>query len=153
MRTISKENNIRARMVRARQSPLRAYHELTVGSAGWSGLVTYEFLTCLLGPLPGALGFALRQKLYRPLFGSVGRGLVLGRNVTVRLPGSMVLGDDVTVDDECVLDARMAGPGGFRLGDGVVVGCGSMLVAKAGGIALGARTSLGSNSVVVSMGG
>jgi acetyltransferase-like isoleucine patch superfamily enzyme len=153
MRTISKADNIRARMARARQSPIQAYRELTTGETGWGGFLAYELLTCLLGPLPGAVGFALRQKLYPSLFGAVGHGLVLGRNVTVRHPGNMSLGNQVTIDDNCVLDGRAAGPGGFRLGDGVVIGRGCMLLAKAGGIALGSRTSLGSNSVIVSMSG
>ena len=78
---------------------------------------------------------------------------MLGRNVTVRHPGNMSLGSGVTIDDNCVLDARAAGSGGFRLGDGVVVGRGCMLLAKAGGVVLGPRTSLGSNSVIVSMSG
>src|SRR3954453_20365470 len=151
MRTISKADNIRARMARARQSPIQAYRELTVGEIGWGGFLVYGLLTCLLGPLPGALGFALRQKLYPSLFGSAGGGLVLGRNVTVRHPGNMSLGSGVTIDDNCVLDARAAGSGGFRLGDGVVVGRGCMLLAKAGGVVLGPRTSLGTNSVIVSM--
>lgn len=153
MRTISKAANIRARLERARASPIQAYRELTTGDVGWGRFVAYELLTCLLGPLPGALGLALRQKLYRPLLGAVGGGLILGRNVVLRHPGSMMLGEQVTVDDGCVLDGRGAGPGGFRLGDGVVVGRNSMLLAKAGRLILGPRTSLGANCVVVSMSG
>jgi acetyltransferase-like isoleucine patch superfamily enzyme len=154
MRTISKSENIRARLARARSSPIQAYRELTAGpDAGWGGFLAYELLTCLLGPLPGALGFALRQKLYPSLLGASGGGLVMGRNVTLRHPRNMALGVQVTVDDNCVLDGRGAGPGGFRLGDGVVVGRNCMLLAKAGGLRLGPRTSLGANSVVVSMSG
>ena len=67
MRTISKADNIRARLARARSSPIQAYRELTTGEVGWGGFLAYELLTCVLGPLPGAVGFALRQKLYRSL--------------------------------------------------------------------------------------
>jgi acetyltransferase-like isoleucine patch superfamily enzyme len=154
MRTISKSENIRARLARARSSPVQAYRELTTGAdAGWGGLLAYELLTGLLGPLPGALGFALRQRLYPSLLGACGGGLVMGRGVTLRHPRNMALGAQVTVDDNGVLDGRGAGPGGFVLGDGVVVGRNCMLLAKAGGLRLGPRTSLGANSVVVSMSG
>ena len=153
MRTISKADNIRARLDRARSSPIQAYRELTTGEVGWGGFLAYELLTCVLGPLPGALGFALRQKLYRSLFASSGRGLIVGRNVVLRHPAAMSLGDQVTIDDNCVLDGRGSGREGFRLGDGVVIGRNSMLLAKAGSLVLGPRTSLGANCVVVSMSG
>jgi acetyltransferase-like isoleucine patch superfamily enzyme len=153
MRTISKADNIRARLARARSSPIQAYRELTTGEVGWGGFLAYELLTCVLGPLPGAVGFALRQKLYRSLFQSSGRSLVIGRNVVLRHPAAMTLGDQVTIDDNCVLDGRGSGREGFRLGDGVVIGRNSMLLAKAGSLVLGPRTSLGANCVVVSMSG
>jgi acetyltransferase-like isoleucine patch superfamily enzyme len=154
MRTISKSENIRARLARARSSPIHAYRELTTGAdTGWGGLLAYELLTCLFGSLPGAVGFALRQRLYPSLLGASGGGLVIGRDVTLRHPRDMALGEGVTVDDGCVLDARAAGPGGFALGDGVVINRNCMLLAKAGGLRLGARTSLGANSVIVSMSG
>lgn len=153
MRTISKAENIRARLDRARSSPVQAYRELTTGDVGWGGFLAYELLTGVLGPMPGAAGFALRQKLYRSLFGSVGRGLVLGRNAVLRHPRNMLLGDGVTIDDGCLVDGRGAGPGGFVLGDGVVVNRNCMLVAKSGGLRMGPRTSIGSNSVIISLAG
>jgi acetyltransferase-like isoleucine patch superfamily enzyme len=153
MRTIDKNDNIRARLARARSSPVAAYRDLTTGPTGWGGFLAYEVITSLLGPLPGALGFAARQKLYPFLLGGCGRGLVLGRNVVLRHPRNMTLGNQVTIDDGSVLEGRGAGRGGLRLEDGVVINRNCMLLAKAGGIALGPRTSLGANSVIVSMSG
>lgn len=153
MRTIDKSENIRARLARARSSPVDAYRELTTGDVGWGRFLAYEALTCLLGPLPGAVGFALRQKLYPRLLGQSGGGLVIGRNVTLRHPGAMTFGPGVTIDDNSVLDGRGSGPAGFRLAEGVVINRNCMLLAKAGGISLGPRTSLGANSVIVSMSG
>jgi hypothetical protein len=65
----------------------------------------------------------------------------------------MRLGDQVTIDDGCLVDGRGAGPGGFVLGDGVVVNRNCMLVAKSGGLTMGPRTSIGSNSVIISLAG
>lgn len=153
MQTISKSETIRGRMARARQSPLRAYQELTIGEGGVAALLRYELLTGLLGPLPGGLGFLLRKRLYRSLFAGMGGGLVLGRNVTVRHPGNMVLGENVTIDENGVIDARGAPPGGFRLGDGVLIGRNSIVQTKGGPLVLGDRTSIGANSVIVSVSG
>lgn len=150
---LNKTETIRSRMARARNSPLRAYRELTVGDAGTGAFIAYEALTSLLAGLPGAAGYLLRQRLYRPLFGAAGRGLVLGRNVVIRHPRSMVLGDAVTVDDGVVLDARGAGAGGFRLGSGALINRNCMLLAKGGPLRIGPRSSLGANSVVVSISG
>jgi acetyltransferase-like isoleucine patch superfamily enzyme len=153
MRTIAKDETIRARLARARSSPLQAYQELTVGDGGLLRLLGYEALTGLLGPLPGALGLLLRRHGYRGLFAAAGRGLVLGRNVVLRHPGRMALGDDVVVDDMAVLDARGAPPGGFSLGDGVLVNRNCIVQSKGGPLTIGARTSIGANSVIVSVSG
>lgn len=153
MRIIAKDETIRARMARARTSPLRAYRELTVGDAGLLGLLGYELATGLLGPLPGGLGFLLRKRLYPYLLGAVGSGLVIGRGVTLRHPARMVLGDAVTIDDGCVLDARGAPLGRFRLGSGVLINRNSIVQAKGGSLTIGERSSIGANSVIVSVSG
>lgn len=153
MRTISKDENIRARLGRARSSPVQAYRDLTTGDVGWGAFAAYELLTGLLGPMPGAAGFALRQRFYPSLFGSVGDGPVLGRNTVLRHPRNMRLGDRVTIDDGCLLDGRGAGPGGFVVGDDVVLNRNCMVVAKSGPVAIGPRTSVGSNCVIVSLAG
>lgn len=154
MQTISKSETIRGRMARARTSPLQAYKELTVGSeVGLAGLLRYELLTSLLGSLPGGLGFLLRKQLYRSLFAELGGGLVLGRNVTVRHPGRMVLGSNVTIDENSLIDARGAPERGFRLGSDVLIGRNCMVQSKGGPLVLGDRSSIGANSVIISVAG
>lgn len=153
MRTIAKDETIRARLARARTSPLRTYQELTVGDAGLLRLLSYELRTGLLGPLPGGLGFLLRRRFYPGLFAASGSGLVIGRNVVLRHPARMVLGNAVTIDDNCVLDARGAPHGRFELGSGVLVNRSSIIQAKGGALTIGERTSIGANSVVVSVSG
>ncbi len=153
MRDIGKEQIIRQKLGEARRSPLRVYRDLTVGPVGFGRFLWYELLTSTLGPLPGGLGLVLRKLFYPKLFGRCGRGLIVGRNVVLRHPGNMVIGDNVTIDDNCVLDGRGAGAEGFVLEDEVLINRNCLLLAKAGPIRIGRRTSLGSNSVVVSLAG
>jgi acetyltransferase-like isoleucine patch superfamily enzyme len=127
--------------------------DLTVGEVEFFHFLMYEILTFFLGPLPGGAGFFLRKKFYPRLFRNVGKGLIIGRNVVIRHPDKITLGDNVTIDDNCLLDARGAGPNGMVLEDGVIINRNCMIQAKSGPIRIGRRTSLGSNSVVVSLGG
>lgn len=153
IKIISKESNIRQKLASATASPLKAYQTLTFGKQSVSAFLIYEFLTSVLGPFPGGLGFYLRKLFYPRLFKHFGRGVIIGRNVVLRHPHHISLGNNVTVDDNCLLDGRGAGLAGLVLEDNTLVNRNCMLVAKAGPIRLGRRTSLGSNSSIVSMDG
>lgn len=153
MKEISKTKLIRAKLAEGKSSSLQLYRFLTVGEKGWGYFVAYELLTCILGPMPGALGLFLRQKLYGFLFKSMGRGCIIGRNVSIRNPQNMVLGNNVTIDDNCLLDARGGSEDGFFLGDEVIINRSCTVLAKTGPLRLGNRTSIGSNGVLVSIDG
>ncbi len=153
MKEIDKGTVFRDKLVEGRRSPLRTYMDLTVGNVGFAGFLLYELLMFLLSPLPGGIGFFLRKLFYPLLFNKTGKGLIVGRNVVIRHPDKIEIGDNVTIDDNCLLDARGAGSEGIVLEDGVIVNRNCMLQAKSGPIRLGTRTSLGSNSVVVSLSG
>ena len=153
VRDIEKEQLIRGKLEQARTSPLRTYMDLTVGDVGFHRFLIYELLTSIFGPIPGGAGFFLRKKFYPPLFKSCGKGLIIGRNVIIRHPDKIVLGNNVTVDDNCLIDARGADPLGLVLEDNVIINRNCMIQAKSGPIRLGKRTSIGSNSVIVSMAG
>jgi acetyltransferase-like isoleucine patch superfamily enzyme len=153
IKTIDKSGNIRHQLAGGETSALKTYQALTCGKTGFSRFVVYELLTSVLGPMPGGAGFFLRKQFYPRLFGGFGRGVIIGRNVTFRHSHDIVLGSHVTVDDNCVLDARGAGRGGLVLEERVLINRNCMLLAKNGPIRMGRRTSLGSNSVVVSMDG
>ena len=153
MKIIDKGELIRGKLTGDKVSSVRMYRLLTTGQQGWGYFFVYEFLTCLFGPMPGALGFFFRKKLYPLFFKSSGKGLIIGRNVVIRNPRSISLGDQVTIDDNCLVDARGSGPEGIVFSDEVILNRNSMVLAKAGLIYLGKRTSVGANSVVVSMDG
>jgi len=153
MKEIDKNSIIRERLAEGRYSPLQTYMELTVGKKGIFKFLWYEFVTSFFGPMPGGLGFYLRKNFYPRLFKKVGHGLIIGRNVVIRHPDNIELGDQVTIDDNCLIDARGAGSEGLVLEDNVIINRNCMIQAKEGPIRLGKRTSIGSNSVIVSLGG
>jgi len=151
MKQIDKREIIRSKLADSHKSPLKIYKDLSVGNVSFLKFLYYEIVTSLLGPMPGGIGFFLRKKFYPRLFKSVGRGFIIGRNVVIRNPFNISIGNNVTIDDNCLLDGR--GEGGITLEDGVIINRNCMLQAKTGYIKLGERTSIGSNSVIVSMTG
>lgn len=153
MKEIDESNVIRKKLNLGETSPIKTYMDLTVGQTSFSRFFVYEFFSSLLGPLPGGLGFYLRRKFYPRLFQSVGKGLIVGRNVVIRHPNNIIIGNNVAIDDNCLIDAKGAGPYGLVIEDNVIINRNCMIQAKAGFIRLGRRTSIGSNSVIVSMDG
>jgi acetyltransferase-like isoleucine patch superfamily enzyme len=153
MKQIDKSDIIRDKIAKSQTSPLKVYRELTVGQTGFLKFLYYEIVTFCFGPMPGGLGFFLRKKFYPRLFKKVGRGFILGRNVVVRHPQNIVIGDFVTIDDNCLIDGRGAGENGLVFEDQVIINRNCMIQAKTGFIKIGKRTSVGSNSVIVSMSG
>jgi acetyltransferase-like isoleucine patch superfamily enzyme len=144
---------IRDRLYGDRKSAIAKYRELVLGDAGILAFLRYEILTGVLGPIPGALGLALRKVFYRSLFEDVGRGVIFGRNLVIRHPDKISLGNGVVIDDYALLDARGGGENGIEIGDRTLIHRGSVVQAKAGPVRIGAETNVGAGSVIVSMGG
>lgn len=131
----------------ARRSPATVYRELVWGAGSWPAFLWFELLTSLLGPMPGAAGLLLRRVLYRPLLGRLGRGCTIGRDVVIRHPRRISIGDGVVIDDGVVLDAKGPG-GGITIHDGVVLSRGVVLSCKGGPIVIGERANLAIGCVV-----
>ncbi len=77
----------------------------------------------------------------------------MGRNCTFRHPSRISLGDNVTIDDNTLIDARGASGEGLVIGDGVIINRNSIVQSKSGDVVIGKSVSLGANSVVVSWSG
>jgi galactoside O-acetyltransferase len=128
-------------------SPLKKYAILTVGSSSVLSFLNYEIITSLLAGFPGALGYYLRQKIYKYLFKAVGGKPTIGRNVVIRGGKKIVLGDAVHIDDQCVLDAR--GPRALiRIEDNVVISRNTMIRARNGEIVLKKGADIGCNCLL-----
>lgn len=126
------------------------YRDLNYGSVSLGRVLWTEFLFSVLGPLPGALGLLLRSKCFPHLFRSVGRGVVFGRNMTLRHPHKISIGDGSVFDDGSTLDAKGPSNEGIHIGSGVYLGRGSSLICKNGNISLGDRVNIGALCTVFS---
>jgi acetyltransferase-like isoleucine patch superfamily enzyme len=128
-----------------RSSSREKYARLVVGRPGWRALLKHELITLASQGVPGALGLVLRQRLYPSLLGACGRGVVFGQNVVLRHPAKIRIGDDVVVDDNCLLDAKGTGNDGISIGNGVFIGRNTILSCKDGSIRLEDGANIGFN--------
>jgi acetyltransferase-like isoleucine patch superfamily enzyme len=120
------------------------------GTSGWGPLLKHELITLVAQGIPGALGLALRRALYPSLLGACGRGVIFGQQVVLRHPGKIRIGNDVVIDDNCLLDAKGASNGGITIGDGVFIGRNTILSCKNGDIDLGNGVNIGFNCEIFS---
>jgi acetyltransferase-like isoleucine patch superfamily enzyme len=129
---------------------LQKYQDLFIGSRRLDHLVLYELVVLFTSWVPGALGLALRRLSYRLVLGSVGRNVTFGQGVVLRHPWKIHLGDDVTVDDLVVLDAKGTANRGIRIGNDVFLGRATILSCKDGDITLGDHVNIGFQSEIFS---
>jgi acetyltransferase-like isoleucine patch superfamily enzyme len=102
-------------------------------------------VTLIAQGVPGALGFVLRKALYPTLLGRCGHNVVFGQNVVLRHPHKIEIGDNVVVDDNCLLDAKGESNRGIRIGSGAFLGRNTILSCKNGDIELAANANIGFN--------
>ncbi len=132
------------------QSKMQKYISLFIGSGGVPALIKYELIMLFSSWVPGALGFLLRSKLYPLLLGSVGRNVVFGRNITLRYPGKIRIGDNCIIDDNCMLDAKGESNRGITVGNGAYIGRNTILSCKDGDIELRDNVNIGFNCEIFS---
>jgi acetyltransferase-like isoleucine patch superfamily enzyme/acyl carrier protein len=147
------QHYIRQKLYSGQKSTLQRYAELVIGRMDLWALLKYELLTCLLGPMPGALGLFLRKLFYPCLFRRIGHGVIFGRSLVIRNPERIVLGDRVVIDDYVVLDGRGGeGEEGLRVGDEVIINRGALIQAKVGTIQIGSHCDIGAETTIISQG-
>lgn len=136
---------LHSKVFNPRKSPMKRYKEMVIGDRGYGTLLIFELTMLLFSLIPGALGLILRQIFFRPLFRKVGRNVAFGRNLVIRHPHKISIGDNVIIDDDCTLDAKGEGNTGILLGDMVTLGRFSSLVCKDADIQIGSHVNIGSN--------
>jgi acetyltransferase-like isoleucine patch superfamily enzyme len=129
----------------SRTSAREKYEALVVGRRGWGALLKHEVITLVAQGVPGAVGLALRKTLYPSLLGSCGTGVVFGQNVVLRHPGKIRIGNNVVIDDNCLLDAKGTSNAGISIGDGVFIGRNTILSCKNGDIQIEPGANIGFN--------
>jgi acetyltransferase-like isoleucine patch superfamily enzyme len=147
---VDADSEVRRMMKDTGGSALKKYMAFTVGKRSLFALIKYELIFGLFDAIPGALGLLLRQKLYRHMFASCGRKVVFGRNVTIRHPHRIKLGDNIIIDDNAVLDAKGEADVTIEIGSGSIVGRNSILSCKGGAIRLADRVNISVNCTLIS---
>ncbi len=132
-------------LVTPRKSSVKKYQQFVIGNNSIAKLLKYELIFSPLNVLPGAIGFFLRKKFYPSIIRKVGRNVTFGKNIILRHPHRIQIGDNVIIDDNCVLDARGNTGRGIIIGDNVILGRNTMLSMKDGTIQLGENTNIGVN--------
>ena len=132
------------------KSAFQKYRDLFVGKGGFFQFLKYECIVLLFSWVPGALGLFLRKIFYRFLFRKVGKGVALGRNITVRHPHKISIGDRSFIDDYAVLDAKGEKNQGIAIGQNVIVGRNTILSCKGGSICLEDYANISANCSLLS---
>jgi len=134
----------------ARVGKIAKYCNLVIGKSGLWTLIKYELIVMLCSNMPGALGLLMRGKLYPALLGRVGRNVNFGMNVVLRHPHKIVIGDNVVIDDNCLLDAKGEHNKGIVIGSGSFIGRNTILSCKDGDIEIGENANIGFNCEIFS---
>ncbi|MEN8154176.1 MAG: acyltransferase [Acidobacteriota bacterium] len=133
-----------------KKGAVKKYRELFLGDVSFFYLLKYEFIITLFSSTPGALGFALRKIFFKKLFKKVGKGVVFGRNMTIRHPQKIIIGNNVIFDDNCVIDAKGIENSGISIGDNVLIGRNSVLSCKGGDIEIDDFSNIGPDNIIIS---
>jgi acetyltransferase-like isoleucine patch superfamily enzyme len=152
-RYIDEKYFIRQKIYSDEKSQLKKYSELVIGKTSLISLLKYELIIGIFGSIPGALGLILRKWFYPSLFKKIGKGVIFGKNLSIRHPDKIVLGDNVFLDNFALLDGRGSGDEGLTIGDNTIVGRGVIMHSKVGPISIGNNCSIGSYSFISSQGG
>lgn len=142
------QTDFQAKLTDPKGSAIKKYQYTVIGSKGILFLLKYEAITSFFGGLPGALGLLLRKIFYKQLLGKVGQNSIFGRNITIRHPKKIFIGNNVVIDDNCVLDAKGSSNKGIIIGDNVVISRNTVLSCKDGSIEIGNNVNFAINCIV-----
>jgi acetyltransferase-like isoleucine patch superfamily enzyme len=134
-----------------KKSKLQKYQEIFIGQPGLFKMIKYEMIVTLFSWVPGAFGIFVRSFFYPMILGSMGRGVAFGANIAIRHPHKIHIGDNVVIDDNCVLDAKGEDNKGIAIHNGVFVGRGTILTCHNGDIVLEDNVNIGFNCVISSL--
>lgn len=132
-------------IMRRKRSPLAKYQDIVMGNTSLPKLFLFEVLTFLFGQVPGMLGLFSRQIFYRPLFKRMGKGIIIGRNVSLRHTGKISLGKSCVIDEYCMLSAQGDENSSITLGNEVLLGRDTVVSTRNGTIEIGDYSNIGAS--------
>lgn len=137
-------------LIDLKKGAVKKYRELFLGKVSLLYFIKYEVIITLFTSFPGALGYAFRKIFFRKLFKKIGRNVVFGKNMTIRHPKKIEIGDNVVFDDNSVIDAKGKGNTGIRIGNNVLIGRNSIISCKGGNIEIGDFSNIGPDNIIIS---
>ena len=105
-----------------KSSAFKKYRDMYYGDLSMGKVIKGELLYTFFSGAGGAFGLFVRSKLYPSLFPNIGKKVVFGRNVTIRQPHKIRIGNNVIIDDNAVIDAKGSDNKGIVIGDNVYIG-------------------------------
>jgi len=134
------------RFMETKDSRLAVYKKLIVGSGSWLSFIGFETYNLLLSNLGSILGLGLRSLIAPLFFKSCGKGVVIGRGVTIRIPNRISIGAGTIIDDGAAINVGQdEDPStGINIGNKVLVGRGSIISVRGGRIKLGSGVNISS---------
>jgi ADP-ribose pyrophosphatase YjhB (NUDIX family)/acetyltransferase-like isoleucine patch superfamily enzyme len=144
-----RRESVQAQLLK-KATPYATYCDIAVGSRSFFKFLKYEFLNNFFSAMKGAKGLFFRKHFFARQFRKVGRNVVFGRNIVVRHPAKIEIGDNVFIDDNVVLDAKGSGNRGIRIGSNCFIGRGTILSCKEGDILLDDYVSVSQNCSLLS---
>ncbi len=151
MNDFKKENmGEQKKLLEKNNGPSKKYKNLFLGEVSLLYFLKYELIITLFSSISGALGFALRKIFFPKLFKKTGRGVVFGKNMTIRHPKKIEIGDNVVFDDNTVIDAKGDNNKGIKIGNNVVIGRNTIISCKGGDIEIGSFSNIGPNNYLIS---
>lgn len=142
--------SVQKELIEKKRSFFSKYSTLFLGKKGFLSFLRYECVILLFSGVPGALGFFLRKAFFQSLFKQVGKGVVFGRNITLRHPKKITIGDNTFIDDNVVLDAKGEDNKGITIGENVYIGRNTILSCKEGSIYLEDYCNISANCMLLS---
>lgn len=136
---------------KGKKSKLSAYSDLIVGKKGFLSFLKYEIVTALFANCPGAAGIFLRGIFYRLIFKKMGKGVMIAKQVALRHPYKISLGNNVIIDENVMLDAKGIDNKGIEIGNGAFLGRNTIISCKNGNVILHPKVNLGFNSYIASL--
>ncbi|HOI45140.1 MAG TPA: acyltransferase [Candidatus Aminicenantes bacterium] len=142
--------SIHKELLNEKKSLIPKYGQIFVGKKGFFRMAVYELVNWFVTPMPGALGFFLRKVFYPLLFRKIGKGVVFGKNITIRHPHKIEIGARTFIDDFAVLDAKGESNEGIRIGENAYIGRNTILSCKEGSIHIGDFCNISANCTLLS---
>lgn len=142
--------SLQKKMMDGKSSASSKYSALVTGKKSLWFLLKYELIILSCSWVPGALGYFLRKIFYPRLLRYAGRGVVFGRNLTLRHPHKISIGSHSVIDDNAVLDAKGENNQGIRIGRNVYIGRNTIISCKEGSIELKDFCNISANCSLLS---